>query len=423
VVWLNEFFQASAVFACKARAMSPAILILSQDSDFEANVLRALAHAFSKRGVACAWHNKLLPYEQLLPWLVDNDIALCLEYGRTLPRLVPWPDHIIHCGWVVDYRQHGQDMLGDLGVSHHLYFIMHPRAYGLNEITDLAGQSWSMLLPGARPTNLSMASPSALFDYDFCLAGFIPAPLDYDSPLGTTPNGEVVTLNTIMQGFPIELLHMANLNIDSIRKTVHARLAELHCTPFDTNNILQLFDDILVRTVDRRALLEGIQSWNQSLALYGPPTWMQWPQFAPYYRGFLEPGPLDAAMRRAKINLHNGCLGFHYRVADAIAAGAFIMINRTSMDNLPGGIATFLEPEVEYAPFEFDGFETLARGYLADRDRRDRIIAAGRRAVLARHTWDNRADQIINDFDLSPCAEPVGAESRILQASLDNILK
>ncbi|MGH6682581.1 MAG: hypothetical protein ACRECA_01425, partial [Pseudolabrys sp.] len=46
---------------------------------------------------------------------------------------------------------------------------------------------------------------------------------------------------------------------------------------------------------------------------------------------------------------------------------------------------------------------------------------AGHRAVLARHTWRHRADQIIADFDIPRRDEPAEAESRSLQISMNHL--
>jgi hypothetical protein len=400
-------------------AMRVTVVLLAQKSDFETHVLRQLAEGFRARGVACAWYNGPLDYERIAPWLKKNNVAVCLEYGRPLSASIAWPTGVVHAAWIVDYRQDGRDVIGDLGASHHLYFIMHPQMYGRIEPLHLRNRSWSMLLPGARHDVRPARAPPRT---DFCLAGYIPAPLIYESPVGKTRDGQIVTLQAFLDGFPRHLLHMADLNIGAIRIAVHDRFAAIDCTPFNLDNTMQVFDDILIRTLDRSAILSEVVCRNASLDIYGPPTWMQWQQFARYYRGFRDPVSLDSAMQLAKINIHNGCLAFHYRVADALAAGAFIMVNRTSVDHLPGGIATLLEPEREYASFAIDRFGDTAVQLLDDPDRRNRIAYAGHRAVLARHTWRHRADQIIADFDVPRRDEPAETESRALQVALDDCL-
>ncbi|MGH6682685.1 MAG: hypothetical protein ACRECA_01970, partial [Pseudolabrys sp.] len=198
---------------------------------------------------------------------------MCLEYGRSLSASVPWPTSIIHAAWIVDYRQDGSDIIGDLGISHHLYFIMHPRMYGLIEPLHLRNRSWSMLLPGARHDVRPARVPPRT---DFCLAGYIPEPLIYESPVGKTSDGQIVTLQAFLDGFPRQLLHMADLNIGAIRTAVHDRLVEFGCTPFDLNNTMQTFDDILIRTLDRSTILGEVLRRDVSLDICGPSTWTQW---------------------------------------------------------------------------------------------------------------------------------------------------
>ena len=371
------------------------IALISEQTGFVDRVLRQFATGFCKRGIPAAHYTGPINFEILVPWLKDNDIALCLHYGGILPHSILWPDDISHVAWIVDYRQHGQDIIGDLGASNHLYFIMHPQVYGL--IEPLRNRSWSMLLPGARDN-----IPLRYFhpDNDFCMAGYIPLPLIYTSPVGKRTDGSIVTLEQFLRVFPQRLLHMATLSIGAIRTAVTDCLAELKCEPFNLNNTMQVFDDILVRTTDRTAILDQVIQWGANLRIYGPETWERWPQFAPYYRGMLTLEELDIQMQLAKINIHNGCLAFHYRVADAMAAGAFIMVNRTDVDSLVGGIATILEPDVDYTSYSVDNFADAAKEYLEDHNRRNKVTANGHRAVLARHTWAHRADQVIRDFGL-----------------------
>ena len=78
------------------------------------------------------------------------------------------------------------------------------------------------------------------------------------------------------------------------------------------------------------------------------------------------------------------------RVFDVPAAGAFVLTDwREQMDEL-------FEPGVEMACYRHpDEVPELTRRYLAHPAEREALIRAGRRRVLACHTWDRRLQKLI----------------------------
>lgn len=370
-------------------------IALVYPAGFYAYVAEGLADGFRAHGHECTLLEDAVTHGALVRWVKDNDAALCFSINRTLPPESEWPSSVPYFSWVIDYRQHGKDILGDFGASHRLYFIMHPRAYGLAEVRH----SWSMLVPGCRPqeTIIPPTSPKT----DFSLFGFIPEPLIYESPVGKMPDGSLVTLGDFLKRFPMERLHMAKIDISAIRRAADQTMAAIGCEPFDLENLKQVCDDILIRTVDRTAMLDAILTISRSLDIYGPPNWLKWERFAPYYRGMIEnPAGLLPMARQAKIHLHNGCLAMHFRVVDALAAGAFTMVNRTSFDGLVGGIATLLDEGRDYVAFDIEETAETAGRFLRDDTARSAISGNGQRAVFAHHTWAHRAAQILKDADV-----------------------
>jgi hypothetical protein len=178
-----------------------------------------------------------------------------------------------------------------------------------------------------------------------------------------------------------------------------------------------------VRTLDRKVMIERALTVSTSLEIYGSSSWKEWQQFAPFYRGFKsDPRELDEIYQTTRINLHNGCLAMHYRVLDALAVGGFIMISRTRLDSLVGGILTQLVPYEHYGPFDIADTAAETRAWLNAADQRGRISCMGREAVLDAHTWRHRAAQILNDCNLPRRPGQAAAarqSTRQLQRSLD----
>jgi spore maturation protein CgeB len=90
----------------------------------------------------------------------------------------------------------------------------------------------------------------------------------------------------------------------------------------------------------------------------------------------------------------------HFRVMDCLAAGGFLMINETPLDDEPGGIGGAFVAGRHYGSYRMDDVAEVARRYLNDPDTRRKIAAEGRREVRAHHTWGHRAGQVLTDLGM-----------------------
>ncbi|HTV28374.1 MAG TPA: glycosyltransferase [Xanthobacteraceae bacterium] len=377
---------------------SPFLLLSAPEGDFYAHILRCFAAGFESLGIPCLQQNPHIGHEALAQWAAKFRPAAVLEINCVLSLATPWPQDVPHLAWLQDHRFGGYDLTQNLGNSRHLYFIVHPSSFGIVVPRERA---WSILLPAARVDPPAQVQPE--MQRDFSMAGYIPAPLDADAPVAFMADGSPVELERFLSRFPVELLSDAAFSMRDIHSAIAKTCQEIGCGQITDRGTLQTFDEILVRTLERRRILEDVIASGGTLEIFGPPTWEKWPQFAPYYRGHIaDPRQLDPIFQTTRINLHNSGLTMHFRVMDCLAAGGFMMVNETPWDFLTGGIRNYLEPGRHYGSYKISEVGAVAKRYLADEGARRRIGAEGRRVVLAEHTWRDRARQIMNDIGLAP---------------------
>jgi Glycosyl transferases group 1 len=390
--------------------MSPLIVLTAPPGDFYAYVLRCFADGFEAAGAACLTVNPPPDIATLAQWASKYRPAAVVEINRVLANEANWPSGVPHAAWLQDHRFNGDDLTRDLGKSHQLYFIVHPDSFG---VALPQGRSWSILVPGARAD--AAAAADLAIERDFSVTGFIPVPLDDHSPVSYMPDGRPVQLADFLRGFPTRVLSDASFSMRAIHDCIAQRCAELGCRPIVDRGTVGVFDEILVRTLERRQIIEALLATGGTLEIFGPATWEKWPQFAPHYRGHVDdPRQLDRIFQTTRVNLHNSGLTMHFRVMDCLAAGAFMLINETPWDTLRGGIRHYLEPSRHYGAYEIAEVGEVAARYLHDEAARQRIAAEGRRIVLAEHTWRHRALQIMRDLDLAS-----GATARAPTAALE----
>jgi hypothetical protein len=377
------------------------ILLLSPPSEFYAYLLKGLAEGFKANGYRCNSLNVHVEQSELAVWARRSKACAVIEINRVLASDVDWPKDVAHVAWIQDYRAYGKLVTSDLGASDQLYFIVQPSVFGVDVPP---GRSWSVLSPGVRT---DVPPPDgATAQRDFCFAGFIPPPLDMQAQFSAMLDGRPVTLGEFLAQFPVDALQQSRTSLMISNRAIDDTCARIGCAPVTRQEIRRVFDEDLVRTVERKQVMEAILTVSKSLEIFGPPTWKKWPQFAPYYRGFVaDPRELDPIFQTTRINLHNGVLTMHFRLLDCLAAGGFMMVNETDLDFLPGGIRTHFEPYRHYVPYPIDDAAAVAKAYLADAEARRRIAAQGRRAVLAAHTWTHRTAKILDDLNLPVLAD------------------
>ncbi len=152
------------------------------------------------------------------------------------------------------------------------------------------------------------------------------------------------------------------------------------------------------RFVQRTEPLRWARAMGLDVKVWGS-GWDRLGEFAPVARGPVRPGEdLRDLYRSARIHLHaNSDTNVHPRVFECLAAGGFLLAWRHPTDGEPGGLAEHLAVgrEVETFASRAD-FEEKVRGFLVDEGRRNAVVQAGRRRVLAEHTMVRRAEAILD---------------------------
>lgn len=152
---------------------------------------------------------------------------------------------------------------------------------------------------------------------DFSVTGYIPAPLDDDAPVAFMPAGNPIELADFLLRFTMELLSDASFSMCKIHEAVAKTCNAIGCSKIIDTHILQIFDEILVRTLERRQIVENLIATGGTLEIFGPSTWEKRPQFAPPYRGHIvDPRQLDDIYQTSRVNLHNSGLTMHFRIMD-----------------------------------------------------------------------------------------------------------
>lgn len=368
------------------------IALFAPPSQFYETMLSGLADGFIALGHECVWRAELPPQSAVAAFAKQSGITLVLEINRTLKQDQPWPAGVAHAAWLQDHWIDG-NLVVDLGKSDHLYFLYHADGYYPADLPP--DRRWSVLHPGARLDALAPLVAADRYDFSFC--GHLPSPLDPKMTMAIGRDGSPVSLEKFVESWPASLTSQSGFCLRAIRQRAKERCAELDCEMiFEQHTIL---DESIVRISERRTILGTALGVSKNLGIWGPPKWRKWPEFKPYYHGELPPAALDAEVYQAsRINIHNGIVPMHVRSMDCMAAGGFILINRTWLDDKPYGINHFLGAGEHYASYGIDDFADVAQRYLRDRQARERIAAEGRRAVLSAHTWKHRAAQIIRDF-------------------------
>lgn len=367
------------------------ILLFGPPGDFYETMLKELSQAFVELGHESGWQAEFPTHDAVASFAKQNGVSLVFEINRTLGSEQPWPSSVSHAAWLQDHWVDWTPVT-NLGKSDHVYFLYHPDAsYGEDIPPD---RRWSVLSPGARADAPAPETTAETYDIAFC--GHLPSPVD-KGVFVTAKDGTPVPLRMFIAGWPPELLLQSHFCLRDIREHIQRRCDELGC---DTTWGQRLaIDTTLVRTLERQAILNAALSVSNNVGIWGPDKWLKWPEFAPFYKGDLPQSALDKDVYQAsRLNVHTGVVTMHVRSMDCMAVGGFLMINRTWIDDKPGGINHFFATGEHYASYDKDNFAEVARRYLGDPTSRTRIAAEGRRAVLAAHTWKHRAQQILRDF-------------------------
>jgi len=188
-------------------------------------------------------------------------------------------------------------------------------------------------------------------------------------------------------------------DISKLTKFQKACLEEKNTSAYE--RAVNYFSQSYPRFLDRVTLLELALGVSSSIEIYGPDSWLSFPEFAKYYKGeILQSTDLLDVYLRSKINLSNNThgLGLHSRVLECMAVGGFIFNHESLNDHVAGGMLTEFEPNVHFGQYSIFNFDDEAKKWLQDDHRRMQIGENARKLISEKHLWRHRAKKIINDL-------------------------
>ena len=173
-------------------------------------------------------------------------------------------------------------------------------------------------------------------------------------------------------------------------------------TNFDKySEIVDYFSQTYPRLLDRQYYINEILKVSEDIELYGL-NWNLYPKYAQFYHGNLNnQEDLFTVYQKSCMNLCNNThgLGLHSRTLECMGVGGFIFMHSSPNENLPGGMLTAFEPGIHYGSFDHDDIQEQARYWLYNSRRRTIICAQAKKIIADKHTWRDRAKQVINDLN------------------------
>ncbi len=186
--------------------------------------------------------------------------------------------------------------------------------------------------------------------------------------------------------------------IEAFSECMKSPLAQRRVDPSKLN-YKELFNDLedYIRALDRAEALHAIEDCEIHVFGHG-----NWEKFIPKTKAKITVHkPVDFyeavdVMKKSKIVLN--CTphikyGGHERFFTAFMCGALPITGR-----YPYLESVFEENTVYYSPPNWGDMNLLIERYLTDSAERQRIVEAGRNITLEKHTWDQRAETLIEQL-------------------------
>ena len=374
-------------------------------TSYDDAMLFGLAEGFRRCGVEPFTMTRLLDPPKLLSFCKYHTVSVILEINRTRNQIPALSPSITHVAWLQDPVTPERR---EPSRSEITYYLTSPDVLGY-DTTNVKG------LTGILYTGVStayLASPPAEPLSDFSFVGYLPGPLPAEwrsqPMLANMPKptlGEVVDAFSAWYRSARKTMTFGDLHTSRLEKQIRAVMAEAFGVPFGApfrhHNIPLVFEQYVVRALDRMLVIDAVLTVSKSMRIYGLPYWTLWERYRPYYRKYLiAADDMAFVYRTTRLNLHSNPNGFgmHARVLDCMGCGQAILVNESPYDQLPGGIRTEFEPHAHYIPYTVDTLAETAQRWLSDEKERRYIGEQARKIILEKHSWQHRAMQIIDDL-------------------------
>lgn len=378
------------------------VAVFAPNGDSYLNLLWGLKRAFERAGKQCVVGWPLLPPEGLQAFIAQFSPDLIVEINRTRHQAKVVPSHIKHVSWIQDGTLAFDQDINLFGGSERTYFMALPEALGYPAELLQQTQHFGLLIPAADPDVYHPGTPSE-FRYDCLFAGYIPAPPEANRKTTLFRKQERWELSSAELESLFRAAGIFQWSVgDCAYRMIHQRLCEhLKLTPDELripNTEFMLITE-LMRTMDRKDLLDQTLDVTKALLLNGPKTWMEWPRFAPHYGGMLHDAKaLSSSYRSSRLILHNGVSALHPRTFEVLACGGVLLINRCYSDDQIVSIKRYLTADEHYIEYALPEARSAIESALSSPARLTDMRKAARAAFLQGHTWDHRVKQILSEI-------------------------
>jgi glycosyltransferase involved in cell wall biosynthesis len=252
-------------------------------------------------------------------------------------------------------------------------------------------------------TEIFNAQPSVPV-WDAMLPGYMHVPMSDDllSKMVKIRGQNVGKVGDLVDGCLAQGFRNRNGDLSRLRAYLLSRFRE-HIPDLAMAEIppyaFHIFDDHLLRLVDRFEAAQGMLAATSNVAFIGNDGWAQWPQFAPFYGGSHDrPRDLADVYRKARVIVHDSNTSMHHRVMEAMACGRPVLVNRNLHDGTFADIRRYFEEGEDFLVYDHATLgESLATA-LSDKWRLEKIGRNAARKIRKRHRWRDRAAQIAKDF-------------------------
>ena len=167
--------------------------------------------------------------------------------------------------------------------------------------------------------------------------------------------------------------------------------------PYIKKQILNYLYVEYPRYADRSILFEKVNNIAEKYkCVVAGPNWKKaYPKSPFIIDGFVSDKEIFS---KSKITIHNNShgLGLHQRVFDAIDEGSFVLMH--SSPRHPGCLENALEPNVHFGLYNSDNLTDTIEYWLSNPKKRINGVIEARKIFASDHSWDKRAEQILDDL-------------------------
>ena len=358
----------------------------------------AMKRGFEACGVDVGGGTELLDNDSMNEFCRQFNPDVVMEMNRSRNHIPSLPKKIIHIAWIVDLASYD---VNDFRRSEILYFFAH---YWLQYYKKKPTGILDWLPPGFCPQTYSPKKSKNFSDFSFM--GHIPLPWKIDElsrVVYTDDDGSQCSFeefNALLnhhwqkahEAISLRKILIKELGSKRKAKKIFYKTIEHPTVKYDLGCRSG-------RLFNRKRLLNHALNVSDSIRIYGPPTWTEWPEYKAYYKKFIyDPRKIASVYRSSKLNLHEGVIE-HMRTFDCLGTGAGLIYLKAGTNNCKKSKSKIFEPDVHFLFTDEYNFSEKALSFLTDKRRRKKMTQKAAAFCHAHHTWADRAQKILSDIN------------------------